>query len=261
MNIQQGPWRPDMKTMEQSARPVALISGGSRGLGQALVADFLGRDYVVATFSREPTPFIERLRQDPAVAESFYWERLDGADHERVKEFVLGVARRQGRLDVLVNNAATGADGLLTLMGPDEIHRAIAVNLEGAVHLTHACARVMLAREGGSIVSISSVNALRGHAGVSIYSATKAALDGLTRGLARELGPQGIRVNSVAPGYFESDMVRSLTDAQRQRIVRRTPLGRLATPRDVVAVVRFLTSTEARFITGQTLVVDGGLTC
>jgi 3-oxoacyl-[acyl-carrier protein] reductase len=247
--------------MEQGSRPVAVISGGSRGLGQALVADFLERGYVVATFSRGRTPFIESLQQDHLLAASFFWEELDSADHDSIKRFVLDVARRHGQIDVVVNNAAVGADGLLTLMRPDEIHRAIAVNLEGAIHLIHACARVMLAQERGSIVSISSVNALRGHTGVSIYSATKAALDGLTRSLARELGPQGIRVNTVAPGYFESDMVRSLTDEQRRRIVRRTPLGRLATTEDIVALVRFLTSTEAGFITGQTLVVDGGLTC
>ncbi|HVC96394.1 MAG TPA: SDR family oxidoreductase [Pirellulales bacterium] len=247
--------------MENGTQPVVVISGGSRGLGQALVSDFLARGHVVATFSREPTPFIESLRRDHADEASFFWERLDGADHECVKKFVLAVARRHGRIDVLVNNAATGADGLLTLMRPEEIHRAIAVNLEGAVHLIHACARVMLTREEGSIVNVSSVNALRGHSGVSIYSATKAALDGLTRSLARELGPQGIRVNSVAPGYFDSDMVSALTQEQRQRIVRRTPLGRLATSQDIVAVIRFLTSAEARFITGQTLVVDGGLTC
>ncbi|HEV3003356.1 MAG TPA: SDR family oxidoreductase [Pirellulales bacterium] len=247
--------------MEHSTRAVAVISGGSRGLGQALVADFLERGYAVATFSRGPTPFIEGLLHERSKAGAFFWEELDGVDVERVKQFVLGVARRHGRIDVLVNNAAIGADGLFTLMRPDEIHRAIAVNLEGAVGLIHGCARVMLAQGRGSIVSISSVNALRGHAGVALYSATKAALDGLTRSLARELGPQGIRVNSVAPGYFESEMVRSLSDERRQRIVRRTPLGRLATPNDVVAAVRFLTSTEAEFVTGQTLVVDGGLTC
>jgi 3-oxoacyl-[acyl-carrier protein] reductase len=246
-------------TNEHPARPVAVISGGSRGLGQALAADFLKRGYDVATFSRKATSFIENSqREHPS---SFYWEEIDGADAERVKRFVLAVAQRHGRIDVLVNNAAIGADGLLTLMRFEEIHRAVAVNLEGAISLIHACARVMLAQERGSIVNISSVNAVRGHSGVSVYSATKAALDGLTRSLARELGPQGIRVNSVAPGYFESDMVSSLTDEQRQRIARRTPLGRLATPQDIVAAVRFLTDDDACFITGQTLVVDGGLTC
>jgi 3-oxoacyl-[acyl-carrier protein] reductase len=100
-----------------------------------------------------------------------------------------------------------------------------------------------------------------GNAGVAVYSATKAALDGLTRSLAREFGPQGIRVNSVAPGYFESEMVSDLTPNQKARIVRRTPLGRLGESGDIVGVVRFLMSNDARFITGQTMVVDGGLTC
>jgi 3-oxoacyl-[acyl-carrier protein] reductase len=248
--------------MESGTRRVVVIGGGSRGLGQALVADFLRDNHVVAAFSRAPTPFIEGLqRRDSPDAPPFIWEPVDGTDRERVKRFILTVARRFGRIDVLVNNAAIGTDGLLTLMRPEEIHRAVALNLEGSIHLIQAVARIMLAQGGGSIISISSVNALRGHRGVSVYGATKAALDGLTRGLARELGPRGIRVNSVAPGYFESDMVRALTEEQRQRIVRRTPLGRLAAPDDVVGVVRFLAGPEARFITGQTLVVDGGFTC
>jgi 3-oxoacyl-[acyl-carrier protein] reductase len=111
------------------------------------------------------------------------------------------------------------------------------------------------------MVNISSVNAIRGHAGVAVYSATKAGLDGLTRSLARELGPRNIRVNSVAPGYFESDMVKGLTEDQKQRIVRRTPLGRLTSAEDVANAVYFLVSEQAAFITGQILVVDGGITC
>ena len=119
----------------------------------------------------------------------------------------------------------------------------------------------MLVRHGGSIVNISSVNSVRGNAGVAVYSATKAALDGLTRSLARELGAAGIRVNSVAPGFFESQMVEGLSDRQRQQIIRRTPLGRLAAAEDISAAIRFLMSEDAPFITGQTLVVNGGLTC
>ena len=119
----------------------------------------------------------------------------------------------------------------------------------------------MLRQGCGCIVNISSVHALRGHSGVAVYSATKAALDGLTRSLARELGPRRIRVNSVAPGYFDSDMTRKMADEQRKRIARRTPLGRLARIDEIANVVYFLTSDEASFITGQTLVVDGGITC
>jgi 3-oxoacyl-[acyl-carrier protein] reductase len=119
----------------------------------------------------------------------------------------------------------------------------------------------MVARGGGAIVNISSVNAIRGNAGVAVYSATKAGLDGFTRALARELGPRNIRVNSLAPGYFESDMVSGLTETQLRRIVRGTPLGRLGSVEEIAAAVLFLISPAAQFITGQTLVVDGGITC
>src|SRR5207244_7066006 len=140
----------------------------------------------------------------------------------------------------------------------EDIHRLVPVNLECAIQLIQAGARVMLERGGGSIINISSVNAVRGHSGVSVYSATKAALDGLTRSLARELGPRGIRVNSVAPGYFDSDMVSDMPEEQKQRIARRTPLGRFASIDEIANAVHFLTSDQASFITGHILVVDGG---
>jgi len=119
----------------------------------------------------------------------------------------------------------------------------------------------MLRRSGGSVINVSSVNALRGHAGVAIYSATKAALDGFTRALARVLGASKIRVNSVAPGYFESDMTAELSDGQLRRLVRNTPLGRLGQVEEIADAIMFLISDQASFITGQTLVVDGGVTC
>jgi 3-oxoacyl-[acyl-carrier protein] reductase len=119
----------------------------------------------------------------------------------------------------------------------------------------------MLRQRSGCIVNISSVHAIRGHSGIAVYSATKAALDGLTRSLARELGPYKIRVNSVAPGYFDSDMFSGMGKEEKQRIARRTPLGRLARIDEIANAVHFLTSEQASFITGQTLVVDGGITC
>jgi 3-oxoacyl-[acyl-carrier protein] reductase len=171
------------------------------------------------------------------------------------------IADRFGRIDVLVNNLGIAVDGVLPTMRTQDISQGVQVNLTAALVLSQACSRVMLRQGRGCIVNISSVNAIRGHTGVAVYSATKAGLDGLTRSLARELGPRNIRVNSVAPGYFESEMARGVTEEQKQRIVRRTPLGRLASAEDIANAVYFLVSEQASFITGQILVVDGGITC
>jgi 3-oxoacyl-[acyl-carrier protein] reductase len=242
-------------------RCVAIVSGGSRGLGEAIVADLLRSRAIVATFSRSATPWIERCRAADPGGASFHWEAIDGGDFPRLGEFVRGVLQRFGRIDVLVNNMAAMTDGLLTLARDADIHRQVSMNLEAAILLTRACLKGMLPHGSGSIVNISSVNALRGHAGVAVYSATKAALIGLTKSLAVEVGPGGIRVNCVAPGYFQSEMTGAFTDDQRSRIARRTPLKRLGTVEDIVAAVRFFNSPEAAFITGQLLAVDGGFTC
>jgi 3-oxoacyl-[acyl-carrier protein] reductase len=241
-------------------RKVALVSGGSRGLGAELVSGFLDRQYGVATLSRTRTDFIANIlsARDP---QHFHWSAVDGRDHDALRAFVKEVDERLGRVDVLVNNAGIAMEGILPTMRTRDIVETVEVNLIAALVLTQACSRLMLRQGCGCIVNISSVNALRGHSGVAVYSATKAALDGLTRSLARELGPRQIRVNSVAPGYFDSDMTGALTQEQKTRITRRTPLGRLARIHEVADAVHFLASDQASFITGQTLVVDGGITC
>ncbi len=241
-------------------RPVAVVSGGSRGLGLALVTDFLERGYRVETFSRTESAELTALRK-AAAADTLSWSSVDGTDAEAVEEFGRAVTRRRRRIDTLVNNAATGLEGLLTLTAPTAIETALRTNVTLPVLLTRACLKPMLARRTGVVINLSSINALRGQTGVAVYGAAKAALDGLTRGLAREVGPAGVRVVSVAPGYFDSDMTAGIGQAQRQRIVRRTPLGRLGSVDDVLGIIRFLTSPAASFITGQTITVDGGYTC
>lgn len=241
-------------------RRVAVVSGGSRGLGQGICADLLAAGWTVATFSRSSTPFVDQQRAADPEGKQFHWAGVDGTDFDGLKRFANDVLDRYERIDVLVNNMGVGTDGLLAMARDADVHRQISLNLEAAVLLTRACVKGMLAERSGSVINISSVNALRGHSGVAVYSATKAALIGLTKSLAVELGPAGIRVNCVAPGYFESEMTGGLTDEQRARIVRRTPLRRLGEVADMVGVIRFLISPAASFVTGQVLAVDGGLT-
>jgi len=241
-----------------AGRKIALVSGGSRGLGATLITGFLDRRYAVATLSRTKTAFISDTMRK---RRQFLWRCVDGRDPEALLGFVREVGERFGRIDVLVNNAAIAVEGILSTMQTREIVETVEANLTAALVLARACSRFMLRQGSGCIVNISSVHALRGHSGVAVYSATKAALDGLTRSLARELGPRQIRVNSVAPGFFESDMVAAMSKDQKERIARRTPLRRLARVDEIANVVQFLASDQASFITGQTLVVDGGITC
>jgi 3-oxoacyl-[acyl-carrier protein] reductase len=239
-----------------SEKKVVVISGGSRGLGQALVQDRLDAGDIVATYSRSSNGFIDEMRRADPNGDRFHWEAIEGTDLDGVRTFGMNVMRRYKRIDALINNAGVGVEGLLTMTSERDIHQALTLNLESVIVLTRTCLKAMIAHRHGSIINISSVNALRGHKGLSVYSATKAALLGFTRSLASEVGPQGVTVNAIAPGFFESDMVGHLTDAQRARIIRRTPMRAMCTTQDIVDSARFLLSTRA--ITGQTLSVDGG---
>ena len=246
---------------QPAAAPVIVVSGGSRGLGLSLVNKFLAEGCRVATFSRSKTQEVEALENQPDAAGRFMWQQVDGASEDDLRNAIRTITKTWGPIDTLINNAGTGHDGLLALQRMQDVDQLLDVNLRSAILLTQLCSKSMIRNKSGSIVNISSVNSVRGHSGVAVYSATKAALDGLTRSLARELGPMNIRVNSVAPGYFESAMVGELSEDAKKRIQRRTPLGRLADPSEITEAVSFLASQQGSFITGQTLVVDGGLTC
>lgn len=238
---------------------VALVTGGSRGLGQACVAGLLEDGFRVATFSRSRTSFIDEC--ESAHAEAFYWSRVDSASPDEVRDFARSVTRRFGRVDVLINNAAVVHETVLPLLAPEQVRAMLAVNFESIVYLTQAVTRAMLRQRGGVILNISSIVGRGGYTGLTVYGSTKAAIEGFTRGLARELGPKGIRANAIAPGYLATEMTANLAPKQLDQILRRTPLRRLGHPDDLVGLIRFLASPAASFITGQTFVVDGGLTC
>jgi 3-oxoacyl-[acyl-carrier protein] reductase len=244
-----------------SAAPrVVLITGGSRGLGAGMVRSFLEHGDAIATCSRSPTPETEAWSADPELQDRFYYEAVNLADSQACATFIHNVSERFGRIDVLVNNAGVARDGVLALFGDQEIDQVIDLNLRATIHITRLVTRRMLTQRSGRIINISSIVGLSGYRGLSVYSATKAALDGFTRAMARELGSRGITVNSVAPGYLRTEMSHGLDEAQLTQISRRTPAGRLGDPEDVAAAVRYLASPEANFVTGHVLVVDGGLT-
>jgi 3-oxoacyl-[acyl-carrier protein] reductase len=251
-----------------------LISGGSRGLGFSIAERLLSRGDHVATFARSVSPALEALAA--AHPGRLHAEALDASDSVAVIGFVARVAQAFGGIDHCIANAAVAHEGVLATMRDDEIDSMLAVNLRGSIILARECVRQMLATplprplgEGGrragetappspSITFISSIVASRGSSGLSVYAATKAALEGFAKSLARELGPRSIRVNCIAPGFLETDLSASLSPENRSRIIRRTAMGRLGTPGDVVGALEFLTSPAASFITGQVLTIDGG---
>jgi 3-oxoacyl-[acyl-carrier protein] reductase len=163
-------------------------------------------------------------------------------------------------LYALVNNAAIAGEGILATFPNVDSERILSINLISALRLTRLALRVLLAQNRkGRVINISSIVGLRGYTGLAAYSASKAGLDGMTRALAREVGRRGVTVNSVAPGYLTTELSASLREDQRRQIINRTPLGRLGEAADVVPAIRFLLSDGADFVTGQTLVVDGGI--
>jgi 3-oxoacyl-[acyl-carrier protein] reductase len=237
-----------------------VVTGGSRGLGARLVQMFLDEGDRVATCSRSTSERIDGWAADSSVESRFHHATLDVADRDACHSFVRDVAKRFGGIDVLINNAGVARDGVLGTFSDDDVDAVVDLNLKGTIAMTKAAVRDMLRRQSGSVVNISSIVGLSGYRGLSVYGATKAALIGFTKALAREVGSRGIRVNVVAPGYLRTEMTHGLDDEQMDQIVRRTPMGRLGEVDDVAAAVRFLASEEARFITGHVLVVDGGLT-
>jgi 3-oxoacyl-[acyl-carrier protein] reductase len=181
------------------------------------------------------------------------------ADPEQVKALVEQVESELGDIDALVNNAGLTRDTLIARMSDEDWDAVLDTNLRGTFQMCRAVARKMLRRRTGSIVNLTSVVGLHGNAGQVNYAASKAGIVGLTKSLAKELGNRGVRANAIAPGYIDTELTGVLPEEVRNLILGNTPLGRLGTPEDVAGAVRFLCSDEAGFVTGEVLLVDGGL--
>jgi 3-oxoacyl-[acyl-carrier protein] reductase len=242
---------------------LVIVTGGSRGLGLALCRDLLAHGYRVATCSRQRTDALAAFATE-AGPENFFHSPCVLGDEAQEAAFFDAVIKWKGAQPLygLVNNAAIAGEGILATFPNADSERILTTNLLSALRLSRLALRVLLAQNRPArLINISSIVGLRGYTGLAAYSASKAGLDGMTRALAREVGRRNITVNSVAPGYLTTELSSSLGSDQRRQIINRTPLGRLGDVADVVPAVRFLLSEGAGFISGQTLVVDGGISC
>lgn len=239
---------------------VALVTGGSRGIGRAVCVALARQGaYVAINYAGNEAAASQTLAMVREAGGDGEIVRFDVADAEACDAAVSDLVKRKGRLDVLVNNAGIAMDQLLLRIKPEEIEKTFATNVSGALWCCKAAIRPMMRAKRGRIVNVSSVVAESGNPGQAVYSASKAALIGLTKTLAREYASRGVTVNAVAPGFIETDMTASLPEQAKQAIVAQTPLGRQGTAEEVAAAVVFLASDEASYVTGQVLRVNGGM--
>jgi 3-oxoacyl-[acyl-carrier protein] reductase len=229
----------------------ALVTGGSRGIGRAVALEL----------GRAGAKVVVGYRSEAGEAETVASEvggravQADVSDPEQAKALV----DEAGEIDVLVNNAGTTRDGVLARMLDEDWRTVLETNLSSTFYTCRAAARGMMKRRGGAIVNVSSIVGVHGNWGQTNYAASKAGIIGFTKSLARELGSRGVRANVVAPGYVKTALTDAIPEEARETMLGNTPLGRLGDPENVAAAVRFLVSDEASFITGEVLLVDGGL--
>ena len=242
---------------EEFKDQVALVTGASRGIGLA-TAKLLAEDGAsVAVLARD------KGRADRGASQLGH-ERgrgyvCDVGDVQSVNDTIKRVEEELGPISILVNNAGLIRDQLLFRIRDKDWEELLNVNLKGAFNTMRAVSRGMAKRRYGSIVNVSSVVAFTGNAGQSAYVAAKAGLIGLTKSIARELGPRGVRANVVAPGYIETQMTADLTDEIREKMLAQISMGRLGKPEEVASVIHFLVGSGARYVNGQTIIVDGGM--
>jgi 3-oxoacyl-[acyl-carrier protein] reductase len=236
-----------------------LVTGGSRGVGLAVAARLAKDGFRVIALARKTTgPLATAIKAAPDG--SLHFRPFDLSQLDRIADMVRALKKEFGPLYGLVNNAALGTDGLLSNMHLSQIEELVKVNTVSPIVLSKYAVRGMMTAGEGRIVNVSSIIASTGYSGLSVYGATKASMIGFTKSLAREVGRLGVTVNAVAPGFMDTDLTESLDGAQRDKIARRSALGRLVDVEDVAAAVSFLMSDAAHNITGTVMTVDAGNT-
>lgn len=237
---------------------VCIVSGASKGLGADIAEKLLAQGVKVATFSRNRSDRVQAFSEH--YADAFYWESVDMSDPAALERFVEAVIEKYGRIDGLVNNAAVYLEKPFLDVTLSDIERLTQINAVSPIYLTLLCAREMAQGGKGTIVNVSSVTSQKASGGVaSLYGSIKGTVRALTINLGQELGPKGIRVNGVLPGWMTTDMTANAPEAAVAAVAAMTPAGHVAQAEEVACVVLFLLSDEAEFVYGQNIVVDGGM--
>jgi len=239
-----------------SKQKVVVVTGGSRGIGRAIVADF-SKSGAHVFFTYNKNEEMARSVEHEYNARAY---KCSQDDFEQIKYTVDAILKEHGHIDVLVNNAGIKADNYLMMMSFNDWNRVLEININGVYRWVKTVMRPMLSAQQGVIINIASVAGLVGIAGQSNYAASKGAILAFTRNMAAELGPKGIRVNAVVPGFINTDMTAVIPRNIKRQNMDRILLKRFGTPEEVAHVVSFLASEHASYIVGQEIIVDGGLT-
>lgn len=234
---------------------VIIITGGTAGIGQAIVEKFSKEGAIVAFFGRNAERG-EKIATDNANCE---FHQVDVSDTEETSNAVKRVLDKYGRVDALINNAGINRDKLLLKMNEDDWDIVMAINVKSCYNVCRAVSRPMIKARKGKIINMSSVIGLCGNAGQTNYAASKAAVIGFSKALAKELASRNICVNCIAPGYIETQMTEAMTEKQKEAIIGGIPLGKIGKPEDIANVALFLCSSDSDYITGQVITVDGGM--